>query len=155
MVPTIKWQSPIRYSATSSLVKVEEGEERWDAPDHPQGYPSKLSGNESNRTVTCMVLKATANEWRHLALCHEDPFGICRSGVGTCHPFWRGKKDAFQIPFLVNSKNRADVKITVVTLGTGDLPSLSFSQVVDVRHRVHFHPPYSVFPHSSMAAIEE
>ncbi|GFY06982.1 hypothetical protein TNCV_4202541 [Trichonephila clavipes] len=50
---------------------------------------------------------------------------------GNVSPFARvrpqrwGKKDAFhQIPFLVNSKNRAIVKMAVVTLGTGDLPSL-------------------------------
>ncbi|GFS60800.1 hypothetical protein TNCV_2001881 [Trichonephila clavipes] len=47
---------------------------------------------------------------------------------GNVSPFARvrpqrwGKKDAFhQIPFLVN---RANVKTAVVTLGTGDLPSL-------------------------------
>ncbi|GFW32317.1 hypothetical protein TNCV_674761 [Trichonephila clavipes] len=60
--------------------------------------------------------------------------GVLRTHIvirrGNVSPFARvrpqrwGKKDAFhQIPFLVNSKNRANVKIAVVTLGTGDLPS--------------------------------
>ncbi|GFX17213.1 hypothetical protein TNCV_2857361 [Trichonephila clavipes] len=39
---------------------------------------------EPNRTVTCMVLKATANDRRHLALCpgefHGPRSGICRLG---------------------------------------------------------------------------
>ncbi|GFV33389.1 hypothetical protein TNCV_2963041 [Trichonephila clavipes] len=38
-------------------------------------------------------------------------------------PFGGVRKTHSQIPFLVNSKNRADVKITVVTLGPADLPS--------------------------------
>ncbi|GFV37089.1 hypothetical protein TNCV_3111911 [Trichonephila clavipes] len=42
---------------------------------------------------------------------------------GNMSPIWWGKRD---IPnsFVVNNKSRADVKITVVTLGTGDLPSI-------------------------------
>ncbi|GFU77685.1 hypothetical protein TNCV_4968291 [Trichonephila clavipes] len=50
---------------------------------------------------------------------------------GNVPPFARvrpqrwGKKDAFhQIRFLVNSKNRANVKTAIITLGTGDLPSI-------------------------------
>ncbi|GFW18592.1 hypothetical protein TNCV_1222531 [Trichonephila clavipes] len=45
--------------------------------------PQNWRETELNRSVTCMVLKATANDSRHLALCHEEfcePWsGICRS----------------------------------------------------------------------------
>ncbi|GFW46800.1 hypothetical protein TNCV_2981561 [Trichonephila clavipes] len=37
-------------------------------------------GNEPNRTVTCIVLKATTNDMRHLALC-DDEFPGPRSGL--------------------------------------------------------------------------
>ncbi|GFX11064.1 uncharacterized protein TNCV_2246401 [Trichonephila clavipes] len=37
-------------------------------------------GIEPNRTVTCMVLKATDNDRRHLALCHDECCGP-RSGL--------------------------------------------------------------------------
>ncbi|GFS83363.1 uncharacterized protein TNCV_600911 [Trichonephila clavipes] len=65
-----------------------EGVERCEAPDHPRCPPSKLGWNEPNRTVTCMVLKATANDRGHLVLC-QDEFrgprsGLCRSG-GISH----------------------------------------------------------------------
>ncbi|GFU59231.1 hypothetical protein TNCV_4197601 [Trichonephila clavipes] len=44
----------------------------WEASDHPQSVlPLNCGGTEPKRTVTCMVLKATANDRRHLALCHE------------------------------------------------------------------------------------
>ncbi|GFU63640.1 uncharacterized protein TNCV_4588451 [Trichonephila clavipes] len=59
--------------AASSLVRLVEGEERWNAPDHPQGVlPLNWGETELNRSVTCMVLKATANDRRHLALCHDE-----------------------------------------------------------------------------------
>ncbi|GFV10715.1 uncharacterized protein TNCV_1755541 [Trichonephila clavipes] len=49
--------------AASPLVRLVEGEERWEAPDHPQSVlPQNWSGTELNRSVTCMVLKATAND---------------------------------------------------------------------------------------------
>ncbi|GFY32098.1 uncharacterized protein TNCV_2622351 [Trichonephila clavipes] len=55
--------------AASPLVRVVEGEERWEASDHPQSIlPRNWGGTEPNRTVTCMVLEATANDRRHLAL---------------------------------------------------------------------------------------
>ncbi|GFV19282.1 uncharacterized protein TNCV_1934991 [Trichonephila clavipes] len=51
--------------AGSPLMRLVEGEERWEAPDHSQGVLSLNWGkNESNRTVTCMVLKATTNDRR-------------------------------------------------------------------------------------------
>ncbi|GFT61221.1 uncharacterized protein TNCV_1613751 [Trichonephila clavipes] len=51
--------------ATSPLVWLVEGEERWEAPDHPQGFlPLNWVGTEQNCTVTCIVLKAKANDRR-------------------------------------------------------------------------------------------
>ncbi|GFX67760.1 uncharacterized protein TNCV_1564621 [Trichonephila clavipes] len=71
--------------AASPLVWLVEGEERWKASDHFQSVlPLNWGGTEPNCTVTCMVLKATANDRRHLALCHDElrgpRFGFCRSG---------------------------------------------------------------------------
>ncbi|GFX34299.1 hypothetical protein TNCV_3226461 [Trichonephila clavipes] len=49
--------------ATSLLVRLVEGEERWEAPDHPQGvFPQNCGGIEPSHTVTCMVLKAAVND---------------------------------------------------------------------------------------------
>ncbi|GFS88862.1 uncharacterized protein TNCV_3569581 [Trichonephila clavipes] len=59
--------------AASSLVKLVEGEERREVSDHPQGVlPQYWGETELNRSVTCMVLKAMANDRRHLALCHDE-----------------------------------------------------------------------------------
>ncbi|GFS55408.1 uncharacterized protein TNCV_1626961 [Trichonephila clavipes] len=53
----------------SPLVRSVEGEERWEALDHPQGVkPQNWGENEHYRAVTCMVLKAMANERRTLWL---------------------------------------------------------------------------------------
>ncbi|GFX73224.1 uncharacterized protein TNCV_1245471 [Trichonephila clavipes] len=47
--------------------------ERWEAPDDHQGVlPQNWGETELNRSVTGMVLKATANDRRHLALCHDE-----------------------------------------------------------------------------------
>ncbi|GFY27635.1 cullin-4A [Trichonephila clavipes] len=52
--------------AANPLVRLVEGEERWEAPDHPQGVlPQNWGETEQNHSVTCMVLKATANDRRH------------------------------------------------------------------------------------------
>ncbi|GFT00672.1 uncharacterized protein TNCV_3113901 [Trichonephila clavipes] len=64
-----KWIVPSRYGdalnshrATSLLVRLVEGEERW-GPDHSRGVlPQNWGETELNRSVTCMVLKDTANE---------------------------------------------------------------------------------------------
>ncbi|GFW93384.1 hypothetical protein TNCV_2605021 [Trichonephila clavipes] len=41
--------------------------------NQPQGVLTQnLGETELNRSVTCMVLKATANDRRHLALCHDE-----------------------------------------------------------------------------------
>ncbi|GFT91254.1 uncharacterized protein TNCV_4044791 [Trichonephila clavipes] len=62
--------------AASPLVRLVEEEERWEAPDHHQGVLPQIWGeNELNRSVTCMELKATANDRRHLALCHDKVHG--------------------------------------------------------------------------------
>ncbi|GFW40168.1 uncharacterized protein TNCV_5118511 [Trichonephila clavipes] len=60
--------------AASPLVRLVEGEERWEDPNHPQGVlPKNWSGTEQTRTVTCMVLKAKANDRRkNLALSHDE-----------------------------------------------------------------------------------
>ncbi|GFV49328.1 uncharacterized protein TNCV_3630141 [Trichonephila clavipes] len=56
-----------------TLVRLVEKEERWEAPDHPQDVlPQNWGETELNRSVTCVVLKATANDRRHLAPCHEE-----------------------------------------------------------------------------------
>ncbi|GFV06572.1 uncharacterized protein TNCV_2948941 [Trichonephila clavipes] len=56
--------------AACPLVGLVEVEERWEAPDHPQGIlPQNWGGTEQTRTVTCMVLKAKSNDRRrNLAL---------------------------------------------------------------------------------------
>ncbi|GFV65164.1 uncharacterized protein TNCV_2701061 [Trichonephila clavipes] len=59
--------------ATSPLEWLVEGEDRCEASEHPQSkLPLNWGGTEPNRTVTRMVLKATANDRRHLALCHDE-----------------------------------------------------------------------------------
>ncbi|GFW87355.1 uncharacterized protein TNCV_1267281 [Trichonephila clavipes] len=58
-------------------------EERWETLDPSGVLPQICGGNEPNHPVTCMVLKATANERRHLALCYVEFRGprsdLCRS----------------------------------------------------------------------------
>ncbi|GFU53232.1 uncharacterized protein TNCV_2952731 [Trichonephila clavipes] len=71
--------------AASPLVRLVEGEERWEVFDHPQSVlPLNWGGTELNRTITCMVLKATANDRRHIVHCHDEfrgpQSGLCRSG---------------------------------------------------------------------------
>ncbi|GFW38303.1 uncharacterized protein TNCV_1331561 [Trichonephila clavipes] len=71
--------------ATSPLVRLVDGEGRWKTFVHPQSVLLLNWGAiEPNRTVICMLLKATANDRSHLALC-RDKFcgsrsGLCRSG---------------------------------------------------------------------------
>ncbi|GFW83341.1 uncharacterized protein TNCV_2544391 [Trichonephila clavipes] len=67
-----KYVAPLRQGGTlnsrrasSPLVWLVEGEERWEIPGHFQGFlPLNWGGTEQNRTVTCMVLKAKANDRR-------------------------------------------------------------------------------------------
>ncbi|GFT99360.1 uncharacterized protein TNCV_76761 [Trichonephila clavipes] len=63
------------HRAASPLMWLVEGVERWEALTTPGVLPQNLGGNEPNRTVTCMVLKATANDRRHLALCNDEFLG--------------------------------------------------------------------------------
>ncbi|GFW01456.1 uncharacterized protein TNCV_5031061 [Trichonephila clavipes] len=71
---------PLRHGGTlnsrraaSPIKTLLEGEERWVAPDHPQGVlPQNWDKTDLKRSVTCMVLKAAANDRRHLALCHDE-----------------------------------------------------------------------------------
>ncbi|GFX53238.1 uncharacterized protein TNCV_362321 [Trichonephila clavipes] len=76
--------------AASPLVRLVEGEERWEAFDHPQIVLAlNWGGTEPNCTVTCMVHKATPNSRCHLALCHDEfrrpRSGHCRSVLSeTC-----------------------------------------------------------------------
>ncbi|GFV21921.1 hypothetical protein TNCV_4526081 [Trichonephila clavipes] len=45
--------------ASNPFVRLVEKEERWEAPDHPQGVlPQNWGETELNRPVTCMVLKS-------------------------------------------------------------------------------------------------
>ncbi|GFV33598.1 cullin-4A [Trichonephila clavipes] len=58
--------------AASPLVRLVEGEERWEDPDHPKGVlPQNWGETEINHSVTCMVLKTKANDRCHLALCQD------------------------------------------------------------------------------------
>ncbi|GFV82786.1 uncharacterized protein TNCV_4147541 [Trichonephila clavipes] len=63
---------PLRHGGTLNsrrVVWLVEGEERWEVSDHPQSVlPLNWGGTEPNRTVTCMVLKATAKDERHSPL---------------------------------------------------------------------------------------
>ncbi|GFW10624.1 uncharacterized protein TNCV_4917431 [Trichonephila clavipes] len=57
----------------SPLVRLVEREDRWETSDQPQSVlPLNWGGTEPSRTFTCMVLKATDNDRRHLALCHDE-----------------------------------------------------------------------------------
>ncbi|GFV95044.1 uncharacterized protein TNCV_1030421 [Trichonephila clavipes] len=66
---------PLRYGGTlnslraaSSLVWLVEGEESREASGYPQGFfPLNWGGTMQNRTVTCMVLKAKANDGRKIS----------------------------------------------------------------------------------------
>ncbi|GFY26683.1 uncharacterized protein TNCV_2880111 [Trichonephila clavipes] len=62
----------------SLLVRFEEREKRWEAPDHPQGVlPQNWGGIKKNRTVTCMVLKAEDNDRpKNLAFSHDTFRGL-------------------------------------------------------------------------------
>ncbi|GFW63208.1 hypothetical protein TNCV_581481 [Trichonephila clavipes] len=60
--------------AGSPLVRLVEGEERWEAMTTPgYSYPNR-GGIEENRTVNCMVLKAKANNRRKSLILNRDEF---------------------------------------------------------------------------------
>ncbi|GFV72646.1 uncharacterized protein TNCV_411651 [Trichonephila clavipes] len=67
--------TPNNHRATSSLVRLVQREEKWEAPDHPQGVLlQNWGGTEQNHIVTCMVLKAKANDWRKNLFLNRDAF---------------------------------------------------------------------------------
>ncbi|GFU62737.1 hypothetical protein TNCV_1519151 [Trichonephila clavipes] len=63
-----------RRRATSPLVRLADGEQRWEAPDYPQGVSlQNRGGTEQNHTLTCMMLKAKASDRRkNLALSRDE-----------------------------------------------------------------------------------
>ncbi|GFW09563.1 uncharacterized protein TNCV_3996691 [Trichonephila clavipes] len=60
--------------AASPLKRLVEVEERWEISDHPQGVLQNWGGTEQNRTLTCMVLKAKANDRRKNLTLSLDEF---------------------------------------------------------------------------------
>ncbi|GFX98299.1 hypothetical protein TNCV_4909421 [Trichonephila clavipes] len=69
--------------AASPLVRLVEGEERCEALTTPRCPSSKLEWKRAKSYCHLFVLKATANDRRHLALCHDEfrgfRSGLCRS----------------------------------------------------------------------------
>ncbi|GFX73748.1 uncharacterized protein TNCV_4290641 [Trichonephila clavipes] len=71
---------PLRHGGTLNSRQAESPldrfvEERWEAPDHPQGVlPQNWGGIVQNRTFTCMVLNANANDRRKNLSLHRDEF---------------------------------------------------------------------------------
>ncbi|GFV12303.1 hypothetical protein TNCV_1537981 [Trichonephila clavipes] len=60
------------HRAASLLVRLVKGEERWEAPDHPQRVlPHNWSGMKPNNTITCLVLKAKTTIGVKLATCRR------------------------------------------------------------------------------------
>ncbi|GFU67533.1 uncharacterized protein TNCV_3239801 [Trichonephila clavipes] len=65
-----KYALPLRHGgslnshrAASPLMRLVGREERWDAPDHPLGVLSQnWNGTEPKYTITCIELKAAAND---------------------------------------------------------------------------------------------
>ncbi|GFW24955.1 uncharacterized protein TNCV_3154581 [Trichonephila clavipes] len=58
--------------AANHLVGWWKGKKGGRSLTTPQGdFPHNWGESELNRSVTCKVLKATANDRRHLALCHD------------------------------------------------------------------------------------
>ncbi|GFV37302.1 protein Abitram [Trichonephila clavipes] len=74
-----------RLVENPKLLKENPWSEGYIVNNHspPGVLPQNWGRNEPNRTVTCMVLKATANDRRHLVLCHDEyrgpRSGLCRS----------------------------------------------------------------------------
>ncbi|GFW09133.1 uncharacterized protein TNCV_315441 [Trichonephila clavipes] len=70
--------------AASPLVRLVEEEERWEASEYTQVVLPLNCIPEPCRKVDCMVLKATNNDMRQLALSHDEfrepQPGLCRSG---------------------------------------------------------------------------
>ncbi|GFW45700.1 uncharacterized protein TNCV_3246371 [Trichonephila clavipes] len=78
---------PLRHGGTlnsrraaSPLEWLVEREERWEASDQSQSVLPLNWGRTEPNSITCIVLKATANDRRHLTLCHDEFHGP-RSGL--------------------------------------------------------------------------
>ncbi|GFX59918.1 uncharacterized protein TNCV_4984311 [Trichonephila clavipes] len=73
---------PSRHSGTlnsrraaSPIVRLVEEEEWLVIPDHPRGvFPQNWGGTEPNSTVSCLVLKAEANDTSKILALHRDEF---------------------------------------------------------------------------------
>ncbi|GFT81474.1 hypothetical protein TNCV_3673351 [Trichonephila clavipes] len=60
--------------AESPIVMLVERKERWEAPDPPECSSSKLGLTQQIHTVTCIVLKAKANDRRKNLASSRDEF---------------------------------------------------------------------------------
>ncbi|GFW56792.1 uncharacterized protein TNCV_160221 [Trichonephila clavipes] len=84
----------------------------------PCVLPQNWGGNEPNLTVTCLVLKATANDKRHLALCHDDFRGprsdLCRSGWKSYPMHLRKNEQLDQECCLCIAEGRCNLVIMVM-----------------------------------------
>ncbi|GFX26721.1 uncharacterized protein TNCV_1838941 [Trichonephila clavipes] len=59
--------------AASPLVRLAEGEGRWEAPSNSHGVLNQNWGEtELNCSVTSMLLIAMANDRRHTTLSHDE-----------------------------------------------------------------------------------
>ncbi|GFS76330.1 uncharacterized protein TNCV_4668511 [Trichonephila clavipes] len=109
---------------TSLLMWLMEGEERWETPVHPQGFlPLNWGGTEQNRTVTCMVLKAKANDQRKNLTLSRDGFRrSCLLSIRR-HKQQQQIKLLYETTFFIPSKNYEISKIFLV-LSLNDRQSL-------------------------------
>ncbi|GFV46917.1 uncharacterized protein TNCV_1270351 [Trichonephila clavipes] len=88
------WGTLKSLRAASPLVRLGQGKESWEAPDHTQGVlPQNWGGIELNSAVTCMVLKAKSNDSR-TAPC-QDVFH--RIGFDAIEIRWYMKNTNFYI----------------------------------------------------------
>ncbi|GFW10975.1 uncharacterized protein TNCV_4459501 [Trichonephila clavipes] len=112
-------------TAARPLVRLVEGEERWEAPGHPQGFlPLNRGGTEQNRSVSCMVLKAKVNNRRKILALSRDEFRGPRSDfvrqIVRVHYFVRGG--------FVGYRSRASSKHLSPHLPVGSLDSSGVKQ---------------------------
>ncbi|GFW40132.1 uncharacterized protein TNCV_5118151 [Trichonephila clavipes] len=75
ILPSRHWATLKSRRAASPFVKLVEGEDSWEAPDHSHGVlPQNWCGTEQNRTATCIVLKAKAIDRRKNIALSRDEF---------------------------------------------------------------------------------
>ncbi|GFT63648.1 uncharacterized protein TNCV_870831 [Trichonephila clavipes] len=73
IVPSWHGSTLNSHRAANPFVRLVEGIQRLEAPDHPRGVlPQNWGGNQLNRSAICMVLKATANGGHHLGLRRDE-----------------------------------------------------------------------------------